>query len=81
MIEAQTSSIDMKLTVPSTSIRSTGVVGSQNSTMNCLHIPHGHAGLPGGVFVATAMALIAPYLTPAATAVPNAQRSAHVPTG
>ena len=73
--------MDMKLTSPSPSMRSTGMVGSQNSPMNCLHIPHGLAGSPDGVLVATARALIVPYLAPAATAVPNAHRSAHVPTG
>lgn len=34
-----------------------GMFGSQNSRMNCLHMPQGLAGLPGSVFVDTASAL------------------------
>jgi hypothetical protein len=66
---------------PSRSNMIMGVSGSQNSLMNCLHIPHGLAGLPGAEFVATARALRSPYFRPCTTAVPRATRSAHVPTG
>lgn len=54
---------------------------SQNSLINCLHIPHGLAG--GLMSVLTAIALIfgKSGLSNDATSGANAHRSAHVPTG
>jgi len=74
-----TSAIVIVLVSPSQLCMTTGMSCSQNSLMNCLHMPH---GLQNSLMsVATAIALMSPYLTPCTIAVPRATRSAQVPTG
>ena len=56
-----------------------GVSSSRNSRRNCRHMPHGEQC--SFMSVATATARNEPRVYPECTAVPNATRSAHVPTG
>ena len=78
-LRGNSSPIVLTINLPSLLNMKIGVSKFKNSLKNCLHIPHGEQ--KSSISVATPTALKEPSLCPWMTAVPNATRSAQVPTG